>query len=328
MAIYDSTKVTQFGTERVSYTEGIGKNVSSAKSVSEVMKLSGLDFLTNKFKTEFFFDKKIILPDGTTKVETQRHPMPKTYAIVRTDNLKVLGCVGEQYQILQNSESFDFLDSLNATGEAVFDTAGSYDDGAKSFITMKTDQIKILDDQIDPLILFVNSFDGTGAVKAMLTPVRVTCKNTMALAIRKASNKISIRHTNSMAHRLEAAKEILLAQTKYLCELKAISEKLALKPFTKEAFQAFLQEKFPEKGDLSDVQKARNKVMIEDILKAYEAPDVANYKDTAYGAVLAATDFESHKPQFKQTSGIELKNIKTVMKGMPLSNEVFLRMMA
>ena len=63
--------------------------------------------------------------------------------------------------------------------------------------------------------------------------------------------------------------------------------------------------------------------MINDILAAYGAADVENFKNTAYGAVLAVTDFESHKPQFKQTAGMELKNIKTVIKGMPLSNEIF-----
>ena len=327
MAIYDSSKVTQFGTEREAYTSGIGKDVSKATSVSEVMRIAKLDFLTEKFKTQFYFSTTTVDADGKSVTKITTREMPKTYAVVRTDNLKVLGCVGDQYKILQNSESFDFLDSLNATGEAIFDTAGSYDDGAKSFITMKTDQIKILDDQIDPIILFVNSFDGSGSVKAMLTPIRVTCKNTMALAMRKATNKISVRHTNSLSHRLEAAKEILLAQTNYLAELKSISEKLAVKPFSKASFETFLKRKFPEIGDLSDVQKARNKVIIEDILKAYDAPDVANYKDTAYGAVLAVTDFESHKPQFKQTPGMDLKNIKTVMKGMPLSNEVFISMM-
>lgn len=323
MAIYDSSKVTQFGTERTGYTEGIGKDVSTAKNVAEVMKLSGLGFISQKFPTEYFFEKTKEDELGNINITTERIKIPKTYAVVRTDNLKVLGVVGEQYEILQNSESFDFLDSLTALGDAVFDTAGSYEDGAKSFITMKTDSIKILDDKIDPLILFMNSFDGTGAVKAMLTPVRVACQNTLALAVRKASNKISIRHTNSLSRRLEAAKEVLLAQTKYLEELKTTAESLAVKPFSKDNFEAYLAKKFPQDAALSDVQRARNQVMINDILAAYGAADVENFKNTAYGAVLAVTDFESHKPQFKQTAGMELKNIKTVIKGMPLSNEIF-----
>ena len=95
-------------------------------------------------------------------------PFPKQFATIRTDTMEPIGVVGEKYEILQNIEAFNFLDSL--VGDAKFETAGLYGGGSKSFITMSTEPIKILDDEFAPYILFTNAFDGSGAVRVMLPP--------------------------------------------------------------------------------------------------------------------------------------------------------------
>lgn len=52
-------------------------------------------------------------------------------------------------------------------------------------------------------IVFTNSHDGSGAVTGLITPIRVWCNNTLALAMRNNSGKITFRHTANVMKRLD-----------------------------------------------------------------------------------------------------------------------------
>jgi phage/plasmid-like protein (TIGR03299 family) len=233
IAQYDVNKVNAMGTERKKYFEGIGVDVQTAHSLETAINVSGLNFEVAKQPLAFMTQVPQQLGSQTILVDVP-HPFPNQFATVRTDTLEPLGVVGKDYQILQNIEAFDFLDSL--VGDAKFETAGLYGNGAKSFITMSTEPMKILDDEFAPYILFTNSFDGSGAVKVMFTPIRVFCSNALVRAIKNATNKLSIRHSSNLQSRLDNARYVLLNNTNYLNALKAESEKLAVTPFSAEAF--------------------------------------------------------------------------------------------
>ena len=185
-----------------------------------------------------------------------------------------------------------------------------------------------MEDEFAPYILFTNSFDGSGAVKVMFTPIRVFCSNALVRAIKNATNKLSIRHSSSLQSRLDNARYVLLNNTNYLNALKAESEKLAVTPFSAEAFEALAKSLFPVNTEDKEFVQLRNAAQVEALLRAYRQDDLANFKDTAYKAVQAVADFESHKPTFRQTAQTDLKNIKTVMLGMPLLNQITERMLA
>lgn len=325
IAQYDVNKVASMGTERKMYFEGIGVNVQNASSLETAINVSGLNFNVNKQPLQFTTQVPQQFGNQTILVDVP-HPYPNQYATVRTDTLEPLGIVSKDYQILQNIEAFDFLDSL--VGDAKFETAGLYGNGAKSFITMSTEPIKILDDNIAPYILFTNSFDGSGSVRVMFTPIRVFCSNCLALAIKNATNKISIRHSRSLQSRLDNARYVLLNNTNYLSALKAQSEKLAVTPFSAEAFEALARELFPVNKEDKEYIQVRNEAQIEQLLRAYRQDDLQNFNNTAYKVVQAVADFESHKPTFKNSSTIDFKNIKTVMLGMPMLNAITERMLA
>lgn len=325
IAQYDVNKVNAMGTERKLYFEGIGVNVQQAHSLETAINVSGLNFEVAKHPLSFMTQVPQQLGTQTILVDVP-HPYPNQFATVRTDTLEPLGIVGKDYQILQNLEAFDFLDSL--VGDAKFETAGLYGNGAKSFITMSTEPMKILDDEFAPYILFTNSFDGSGAVRVMFTPIRVFCSNALVRAIKNATNKLSIRHSSNLQSRLDNARYVLLNNTNYLNALKAESEKLAVTPFSAEAFEALARSLFPVNTEDSELVQVRNEAQIEALLRAYKQDDLANFNNTAYKVVQAVADFESHKPVFRQTNQIDLKNIKTVMLGMPLLNMVTERMLA
>ena len=325
IAQYDVTKISTMGTERKMYFEGIGVDVQAAHSLETAINVSGLNFEVAKHPLSFMIQVPQQLGTQTILVDVP-HPYPNQFATVRTDTLEPLGIVGKDYQILQNLEAFDFLDSL--VGDAKFETAGLYGNGAKSFITMSTEPMKILDDEFAPYILFTNSFDGSGAVRVMFTPIRVFCSNALVRAIKNATNKLSIRHSSNLQSRLDNARYVLLNNTNYLNALKTEAEKLAVTPFSAEAFEALARSLFPVNKEDSELIQVRNEAQVEALLRAYRQDDLQNFNNTAYKVVQAVADFESHKPVFRQTNQMDLKNIKTVMLGMPLLNQITERMLA
>ena len=129
---------------------------------------------------------------------------------------KTINVVGSKYGIVQNSKAFEFIDlmtsgTLGAEQTPIIETAGILDDGARMYVTAKMPNKFFIDgddgDGIDDYILFTNTHDGSGAVMALFTPIRVICQNTLNAAIRGASNKVSFKHTANVGERLEFSKE-------------------------------------------------------------------------------------------------------------------------
>lgn len=74
-------------------------------------------------------------------------------------------------------------------------------------------------DWIEPYLVFYNTHDGSGSLKAALTPIRVTCQNTLNLALRRAKRSRSTKHTGDIRLKLEDARETLLRAEQYMDEL-------------------------------------------------------------------------------------------------------------
>ena len=327
-AQYDVKKVEKVkakvsGTERIRYFDGIGEDVQKATSLETAIKMSKLDFEVVKYPIDY----RVEVPTTIGTTVKNHHEVPKFFATVRKDTGEALGVVGERYEILQNQEAFDFLDSMAA--EAKFETAGSYgSSGAKSFITMSTEPMNILGDEFKPYMLFTNSFDGSGSIRVMFTPIRVFCSNCLAMAIKNATSKLTIRHSRSMQERLKVAREILLGNSQYMEAIKEMSEKMALKPYTSEQFKALVKARFSVPEDANELAVARADEHIAALLKAYNQDDLQNYNNTVYKAVQAFADYESHKPVFRQTTTMRYKNIDTIRNGMPMTNAIASELMA
>lgn len=323
-ATYDAKKVVKAlegldSTERKAWFETMGVNVQNAQSLESALKISGLDFEVEK-KPLCFMDTGEIR-DGR-KMPPRYRTVPGMWATVRNDTHGYLGVVSDEYEILQNRDAFDFLDSLSAMG-AKFETAGEYKrNGAGNYVTMSTEPMTILGDKFQPYLMIVNSHDGKGSVRITFTPMRVVCKNTMISALRGSENIITIQHSKRMFDQLVAAKETLLANTNYMNELNKLAEELAVKPFSEEAFRKFCENQFPIRTEDSEVVQIRNLGQIEAMMRAYQQNDLDNFKGTAWKAVQAISDFESHPVTLRKTKKIgesgtkEFQNV--VIAGMPM----------
>ena len=126
----------------------------------------------------------------------------------RTDNNTTLGVVGRDYGVVQNYKAFEFIDFIKeVSGEAPkLETGGSLGYGERMFITCRLGDDCYLngnDDAVKNYVVFTNSHDGSGAVMAFFTPVRVICQNTLNMAIKGAANKIVFKHTKNVNTRLD-----------------------------------------------------------------------------------------------------------------------------
>lgn len=298
---------------RSRFFDDVGRPIQGATNLEEAIVQSGLDYEVQKLP--IFFNPRIGRTPKMTKI-------PDRYVVYRTDNYTPMGVVGKKYEILQNREAFNFLDSLIAGG-AMFETAGTYGlNGAKSFISISTQKIKVLDDDIQPYIVLTNSFDGTGTVKVSFSPIRVFCSNTLALISKKVKslhlNSLSVRHTKSMAIAMEQGKEILFQNTQYLETLKSISELLAVTPFSEEAFKKMCEVFYPIDNNQTKKAVTMNTEMLEELFRAYKQDDLGNFSGTAYRAFQAISDFESHKTSQRSTDRENERGLVMAVNGMPI----------
>lgn len=308
---------------RKKYFEDIGVNIQNAHSLETAIKLSGLDFSVEKRPLSYSTSVPQEIGGKTVMVDVPTS-IADNFATVRTDTNTFLGIVGSKYTILQNDKAFDFLDGI--AHDIRFETAGNYGkNSAKSFITVSTEPMRILGDDFQPYINILNSFDGSGAVRAFFSPVRLFCSNCIVLSLKKAVNKVSIRHSSNLEVRMQEAKEMLLANSNYLAELKILAEKLGTTPFSAEAFEAFVRELYPINTEDTQAVQIRNMNQIEQLLLAYRQDDLANFNDTAWKAVQAVADAESHKIVYRHTDGEKFANFNTVINGMPLLNRMLER---
>ena len=130
-------------------------------------------------------------------------------ATMRTDYNEVLGVVGDGYGVVQNRDAFNFIDILTngelGSNTPTIECAGVLGNGERIFITAKFPESIALsnNDLINNYAVFTTSHDGSGAVTCMITPVRVVCQNTLNLAFRKNSGKVSFKHTRNVGQRID-----------------------------------------------------------------------------------------------------------------------------
>jgi len=172
----------------------LGTVVDGALTSQEALRLANLDFEVQKLALETI---------------TGLH-VPDRWATVRMDTQSVLGVVGSSYRVVQNKDSFTFFDAAVGEDEAIFETAGALGKGEKIFITAKLPAyMSVGDDVIDQYLFLYNSHDGSSEITCAFTPVRIVCNNTLTAALRRCSNKISIRHTSNVHGNLKKASELM-----------------------------------------------------------------------------------------------------------------------
>ena len=298
---------------RKNFFDGVGNKIES-NNLDEIIKLAKMDYTVRK-EPLFFEDGEQLEDRWATRANIDGEDI-------------TLGIVGPQYTILQNFEAFDFLQDLFRTGELQIECAGTVEHGKRSFICAKTEPIKVMDDDIDPYMVIMNSFDGSGSVKVMFTPVRVFCSNCEVVATKEASQKLYIKHSKQIHDKLYTAGNVLLANTRYLEAYKHEMEELATMRFTRAQFADNLTRALLEHMQLlgteeKPIERKRASSLVDryrdELLACWSKNDLANYENTAYAAFQAISDWETHYLPGRDTGNKEIFFNRAVG-GMVLTN--------
>lgn len=199
----EQTKQHSFFSVKEKAWHGLGKVVTDYPNSQQALAFAGLDFRVEK--RTMFTSKRTLIPG------TERLLIPDCFATVRLDTEQVLGVVGSQYETVQNRDAFAFFDAIVKGEGILYETAGALGKGERIFITAKLPSyIKVgREDLIEQYLFLTTTHDGSGAITAAFTPIRIVCNNTLNAALKNMSNSIRIRHTNNAKQRLEEAHKVM-----------------------------------------------------------------------------------------------------------------------
>lgn len=266
----------------------LGTMVKEAPTSSDALRLAGLDWT---------IDSKPIFDEHGNEIHGYK-------ANTRSKDNKVLGVVGTKYQIVQNHEAFDFTDSL--VGEGItYETAGSLRGGKTIWLLGKMPERYITGDKVEPYICFTNCHDGTGAVRACMTPIRVVCNNTLNMALKTAQRSWSTAHRGNMALKLEEARETLDLADKYLKRLDEEADRLANEKLSEGEMLTVLDKMFPVDDNATDRQKRTAEKAKEEIIVCTLRPDLAAFLGSKWGFVNAVADYVGHAEPARHTKSYE-----------------------
>lgn len=259
---------------------GLGTDISSCGSISEALFVSGLDFTVRQENIQTSEDCPIPLDGFRANIKDDGTP---------------LGIVSTKYKVVQNADAFAFLDSLAEEGMK-FERAGGLQNGRKVFVLARMpDKYIISGEHISPYIVFINSHDGTGSIKILMTPVRMICLNMLNLALRSAVRSWSAVHSGNVSYKLEDAKNTLLYADRYMQELGVTIEELKQQPVSDAKVLELVDVLLPTNDSMSDTQRKNVGLQRKDLLERYfHAPDLAPLNRTAYRFINAVSDHATH----------------------------------
>ena len=283
---------TTFASFREPAWHGLGTVFEEEVNTQKMLELAHLDNWNVRLE-------EIAIPEGFSSDKTN-------YFVARTNPFNkaqtdVLGVVGERYKTLQNEDLFAFGDNI-LDGGGRWETAGSIKGGRQVFGAIALERETVLDpngvgDKVKTYLLVNTSHDGSVAIQASITPVRVVCANTLNLALgggvgrnRAVKQSFKIRHTQTAEGKVVAAREALGLANQYMDEFDKMAKEMIEKEISNDMFQKIMLEAYPMpdkdvKGALSKWQTKTE--LIEDIYTGRFNDTIAG---TAWGAFNAMTE--------------------------------------
>jgi phage/plasmid-like protein (TIGR03299 family) len=205
----------------------------------------------------------------------------------------VLGVVRERYKTYQNEQLFAFADGLLSEGR--WETAGSIKNGSVVFGSLALERETVLDptgvaDVVKSYLMVASSHDGSAAVSATITPVRVVCQNTLNLTLSTAEQTFKSRHTMKAEDRLKFAAAALGMGHEYLDAFEVEAKALYEREINNIQFLEIISAAYPKPDE--DVKGSLKKwqTKVDAIFDIWNGPTEVGIKGTAWGALNAMTE--------------------------------------
>lgn len=266
-----------FTTRQVPWMK-LGTRVDEAVTAKQAMELAGLTWTAERKASTYPGS------DGTTKTFAGRS------TLVRSDTDEPIDVVTSQYEVVQFSEAFDFLDAIDPR----FVAAGSLRGGKQAFVVVQAPahlRLDLLDGE-DPHDLYVvcrTSHDRSRGLEAAVLPLRGKCMNQLAYSdlVSGAKQRLVFRHTSGVHARLTEAAQVLSNLGAYAEELERTASQLAAIDLELDEARRVLDEVVPE-----DLKSHDDRV--DTILGLYQNSRFNGYTGTGWGLLNAVSEFHDH----------------------------------
>ena len=262
-----------------------GRDLSHLLNTEQVWELSGLNY---GFEMTELYDKY-----------GNKIPL---FGVLRDDTHFFLGSGTKRFVPIGNERTRELCDILHGMGFS-YENAGVFDGGKVTYVSMKWRGATVAGEEMSYYVVIVNSFDGSKPFGVYITPVRVWCKNTLNLAIKKAIRFWKLRHTVNAHIRLEEVESGLTLLGNYIGFFEREVDRLKLLTCDKDRVVGFINTLFPiEEGMtarmISSAENKRN-----ELLYRWEyAPDIVDMEQSAFRFINAVSDYVDHSEPLRRTS--------------------------
>jgi len=127
--------------------------------------------------------------------------LPDHRAIVREDTNDVLSVRTESYHPYQNEQLIELLDKVSSQTGLNIHRGGSFKNGARVYIQLKSNDLKLGNDKIEGFLTGINSFDGSTSLAFGPSNITISCQNTFYASFRQLDAKV--RHTSGMQIKID-----------------------------------------------------------------------------------------------------------------------------
>ena len=186
----------------------------------------------------------------------------------------MLGIVSDEYEVVDNIDAFRFLDALIGS-ELYFETAGSLWGGRRVWVLARLPEyIELGGDQSATYVYVANSHDGSMAVTAAVTPIRIVCANTLGAALRQAEHgpqaqrTFRFRHTGNLQAKFSEARQVLGMTINYQQQFKVLADRLALESISERALEhGVLRRLWPVDEDMGKLARLNRRRTIDSVIE-------------------------------------------------------------
>lgn len=258
---------------------GLGTRVDEAPNSATAIKMAGLDWTVTQ-----------------ENVRVGRNVVDGYKANVRSSDHSVLGITSNKYEIVQNMDAFAFTDAMIGAG-CKYETAGSLKHGKIIWLLALTDQRKILGDDINQYLTFVNGFDGKTPVKVFDTSTRVVCANTLQLALDGAKRVWSFEHSTGVQNRIREFQITMANAHNYMDNLEKFAEDLHKKTISQKQLDEILMQVYGDETEFNNQKMKQERIsrLKKRLLDVYiDTDDLQNHRGNAWGLYNAFADVAGH----------------------------------
>ena len=124
-----------------------------------------------------------------------------------------------------------------------------------------------------------------------------------------------MRHTENIRERMDEARDCLFRADEYMSGLARYADQAANKTLYDRDIKVILEELFPITDKSTEREKATAEKCRNEFMVCYFAPDIRQFRGTAWGVINAASDLVTHSMPHRNTKNYAENNWGRIMDG-------------